>query len=195
MILAYSVARAGKSAATRDLKVLARGPLQCFYREREDAPQGTESEVRSFFTANQALFAQTDILEFRFPTLVHGTSDLEEFLARHEAIIFSELQRLHGLAQLSVYLPKSATAGSEGVQSGTEYLQKKSALAREQVGEIDAARTAVGKDLRDSVLQGNRLLMLVPRQLVPAIGKKVKAETGLVVAGPFPPSAFAKLLS
>ena len=195
MILAHAVALAGKIERPADLKVLAHGPLECFYRERQDEPQATESEVRSFFASNQALFAQADILEFRFPTLVHAIRDLEEFVARHEATILSELERLHGLAQLTVYLPKGATSGTQQAQSGTEYLQKRSARAREQIEQIDAARAAAGKDLRDSVLQGNRLLMLVPRQLVPALGKKVKADTGLVVAGPFPPSTFAKLLS
>ena len=195
MILAHAVALAGKIVSPKGLKVLTREPLECFYREREDAPQATENEVRTFFTSNQALFAQADILEFRFPTLVHGISDLEEFLARHEATILSELERLHGLAQLTVYLPKTSASETEQAKSGTEYLQKKSARAREQIEEIDAARAVAGDDLQDSALQGNRLLMLVPRQLVPAIGKRVKAETGLVVAGPFPPSGFAKLLS
>lgn len=195
MILAHAVALAGTIDSPKDLKVLTRGPLACFYRERDDAPQATEMEVRAFFTANQALFANADILEFRFPTLVPGTTDLEDFLDRHEAEILAQLERLHGLAQLTVYLRKKATPGTGHAQSGTEYLQKKSARAREQIEEIDAARAAGGKDLRDSVLQGDRLLMLVPRQLVPAIGKKVKAATGLVVAGPFPPSGFAKLLS
>lgn len=195
MILAYAVALAGKIGAPEGLRVLARGPLECFYRERGEAPQATESEVRAFFAANQALFAQSDILEFRFPTVVHGTNELEEFLARHEATILTELKRLHGLAQLAVYLLEGPATTTERVKSGTEYLQNKSARAREQIEGIDAARLAAGTDLLDSVVQGNRLLLLVPRQLVPAIGKKVKAETGLVVAGPFPPSGFAKLLS
>lgn len=195
MILAHAVALVGKIGSTKGLKVLARGPLECFYREQGETPQATESEVRAFFTANQALFAQSDILEFRFPTVVHGTNELEEFLARHEATILSELKRLHGLAQLAVYLRKGAATTTEPVKSGTEYLQKKSARAREQIEGIDAARVAAGTDLLDSVVQGNRLLLLVPRQLVPAIGKKVKTDTGLIVAGPFPPSGFAKLLS
>ena len=195
MIVAYAVALAGKIGAPEGLRVLARGPLECFYREREEAPQATESEVRSFFAANQALFAQSDILEFRFPTVVHGTNELEEFLAPHEATILSELNRLLGLAQLAVYLRKGPATTTEPVKSGTEYLQKKSARAREQIEEIDAARVAAGTDLRDSVVQGNRLLLLVPRQVVPDVAQKIRANTGLVVAGPFPPSAFAKLLS
>lgn len=195
MILAHAVALAGKIGAPEGLRVLARGPLECFYREREEAPQASESEVRAFFTANQALFVRFDILEFRFPTVVHGTQELEEFLARHEAAILSELERLHGLAQLAVYLRKGPATTTEPVKSGTEYLQEKSARAREQIEEIDAARAAAGKDLRDSVLQGNRLLLLVPRQVAPDVAQTIRANTGLVVAGPFPPSAFAKLLS
>ena len=195
MILAQAVALTGKIDPPKDLKVLTRGPLECFFCERDDAPQATENEVRSFFISNQALFAQADILEFRFPTLVHGVTDLEAFLARHEATILSELERLHGLAQLTVYLSKDASSGTQRAQSGTEYLRKKSARAREQIEQIDATRAAAGQNLRDSVIHGNRLLMLVPRQVAPALGEKLKAKTGLVVAGPFPPSGFAKLLS
>lgn len=195
MILAHAVALAGNIGAPEGLRLLARGPLECFYREREDAPQASESEVRSFFTANQALFAQADILEFRFPTVVYGLQELEEFVAHHEGTILSELNRLHGLAQLAVYLRKGPATTTEPVKSGTEYLQKKSARAREQIEEIDAARVAAGTHLRDSVVQGNRLLLLVPRQVAPDVAQKIRANTGLVVAGPFPPSAFAKLLS
>ncbi len=195
MILAYAVALAGTVGAPEGLRVLVRGPLECFYRKREDTPQASEDEVREFFTANQSLFARADILEFRFPTVLHGIKELEGFVARHQAAILSELERLRGLAQLTVYLPKSATPGSEHAQSGTEYLQKKSARAREQIEEIDAARAGAGSDLRDSLLQGNRLLLLVPRQLAPDVAQKIRANTGLDVAGPFPPSAFAKLLS
>lgn len=194
MILAYAVALAGTVGTAEGLRVLLCGPLACFYREREDAPQASENEVREFFTANQALFAQADILEFRFPTVLHGIKELEEFVARHEAAILSELERLRGLVQLTAYLPKDS-AVNDPARSGTEYLQKKSARAREQIQEIDAARAAAGSDLRDSLLQSNRLLLLVPRQLAPRIAEKVKAKTAFPVAGPFPPSAFAKLLS
>lgn len=195
MILAHAVALAGKINPPKDLKVLTRGPLECFFRKREDVPQATENEVRTFFISNQELFAQADILEFRFPTLLHGLTDLEAFLALHEATILSELERLHGLAQLTVYLAKSTASQPEQAKSGTEYLQKKSASARQQIEEIDAARAAVGKDLSDSALQSNRLLMLVPRKVASELAEKVKAKTGFVVAGPFPPSGFAKLLS
>lgn len=193
MILAYAVALAGTTMAPEDLNVLARPPLDCFYRDRRETPQASESEVRAFFATNQALFAQADILEFRFPTVLPATRELEEFLSRHEDEIVSELERLRGLAQLAVYLPRTGVTGS--AQSGTEYLQKKSARAREQMEEIDAVRAAAGTEVRDSAVQGNRLLLLVPRQLAPEIGKNVKAKSGLEIAGPFPPSAFAKLLS
>lgn len=194
MILAYAVALAGTVGTSEGLSVLVRGPLACFYREREDAPQASENEVREFFTSNQSLFAQADILEFRFPTVLHGIKELEEFVSRHEAAVLSELERLRGLAQLTAYLTKNSGV-NDPARSGTEYLQKKSARAREQIEEIDAARVAAGTDLRDSVVHGNRLLLLVPRQVAPNVAQKILAHTGLVVAGPFPPSAFAKLLS
>jgi hypothetical protein len=195
MILAYAVAAAGQIDAPKDLNILISGPLQCFYRERTEAPQPTESEVREFFTANQALFAQSDILEFRFPTVIHELRELEEFLARHEETIVADLDRLQNLAQVTIYLPKRSASTTEAARSGTEYLQKKHAHVQSEVATIDAVRAIAGAELRDSLVQGNRLLLLVPRQPASEIAEKVKAQTGLAVAGPFPPSAFAKLLS
>jgi hypothetical protein len=195
MILAYSVAVAGKIEAPKDLQSIHRGPLQCFYCERQETPLTSESEVRDFFTTNQTLFAQADILEFRFPTVVHEVAELEQFLARHEQTILADLQRLHGLAQLTVYLPKRSATAAVSPQSGAEYLQQKRAHMQSEITEIDSVRAITGTELRDSLVQGNRLLLLLPRQLAPQLAEKLKTESGLEVAGPFPPSGFAKLLS
>ena len=195
MILAYAVAISGNIETPRDLRVLSHEGLHCFYRERQETPRASESEVREFFATNQALFAQSDILEFQFPTVVHGLDELQEFLARHEQAILADMERLQGLAQLTVYVPKRTTASTAPAQSGTEYLQQKRAQRQTEVAEIDTIRAIAGADLRDSSVQGNRLLLLLPRQLAPQIAEKVKSQTGLEVAGPFPPSGFAKLLS
>jgi hypothetical protein len=194
MILAYAVATAATAAIPEGLQVLTRGSLRCYYRERQETPQASEGEVREFFTTNQSLFAQVDILEFRFPTVVHSVNELEEFLARHEQGIVSDLDRLSGLAQLAVYLPKSSSAAAPS-QSGTEYLQKKHQQMRNEVSAIDAIRAIAGADLQDSSVQGNRILLLLPRRIAPDAIGKIKAGSGFEVAGPFPPSGFAKLLS
>jgi hypothetical protein len=64
-----------------------------------------------------------------------------------------------------------------------------------EVAEIDAIRAIAGDALRDSSVQSDRLLLLLACQLAPQISGKLRAQLGLTVAGPFPPSGFAKLLS
>jgi hypothetical protein len=195
MILAYSVAAGETAAGPKGLQVLTRGHLRCYYRERQEAPQASESEVREFFATNQALFAHTDILEFRFPTVVPVITELEEFLKRHESAIVADLDRLRGLVQIAVYLPKSSTSVSEHAQTGTEYLEQKRQQMRSEVSAIEDIRMLAGAELQDSSVQGNRLLLLLPRQVAPKVMAKIKTESGFDVTGPFPPSAFAKLLS
>ena len=195
MILAYAVAVAGKIEPPEGLRILNHGNLQCFYRERQEVPQPTEGEVREFFAANQALSAQADILEFRFPTVLHRLGELEEFLQRHEQPILSDLQRLQGLAQLTVYLPKRSKPTPDAAQSGTDYLRQRSARMQDEAAEIDAVRAVVGDALRDSSVQADRLLLLLPSRLAPRIAEELRAQMALTVAGPFPPSGFAKLLS
>jgi hypothetical protein len=122
--------------------------------------------------------------------------ELEEFLGRHEEAIISDLERLKGLAQVTVYLPKEPRQPvREKAQSGTEYLRTKRDQARAQVEIIDEVRALAGTELRDSVVQAERLLLLVQRHLAPQLAAKVTAQTNLEAAGPFPPSGFAKLLS
>ena len=196
MILAYSVALRGDVRPPQDLQVLITHALQCFYREQADMPGPLDAEVRAFFQANQSLFAQTDILEFRYPTVLRALHELEEFLGRHEEAILSDLQRLKRLAQLAVYLPKEpGQASAEKPKSGTQYLHAKRDRSRAHVAAIDKVREVAGGELRDSVVQGDRLLLLVPRQVASRLAAAVTAETRLEAAGPFPPSAFAKLLS
>lgn len=196
MILAYSVALRANVRPPHGLQVLNTNALQCFYGERAEMLQPLEADLRAFFQANQLLFAQVDILEFRYPTLLREVRELEDSLSRHAEAIISDLERLKGLAQVTVYLPKdSQTPVREKAQSGTEYLRTKRDQARAQIEIIDEVRALAGTGLRDSVVQGERMLLLIERHLAPILAAKITAETGLEAAGPFPPSGFAKLLS
>jgi len=196
MILAYSVALPGDVRPPQGLQVLITQALRCFYREQAEMPGALDAEVRAFFQANQSLFAQTDIIEFRYPTVLRELRELEEFLGRHEDAIVSDLQRLKGLAQLAVYLPKEQDyVTGEKPKSGTQYLHAKRDRSRAHVDAIDKVREVARGELRDSVVQGDRVLLLVSRQVAPSLAEKIIAETKLEAVGPFPPSGFAKLLS
>jgi hypothetical protein len=195
MILAYAVAARGTVKPPEGLNHIVHGSIESFYRDQAEMPQVDESAVREFFTTNQTLFAQSDILEFRYPTVLRERAELERFLDRHAASIALDLQRLRNLAQLAVYLPKRAQAPAQAPQSGTAYLQQKRAIIQEDLAAIDAVREAAGSELRDSLAQNNRLLLLVSRQRAPEIAANISRNTGFEVSGPFPPSGFAKLLS
>jgi hypothetical protein len=195
MILAYSVALRGNLHLPAGVDAFETTALQCCYAERVKEPGALEVEVRAFFEINQSLFAQADIIEFRYPTLLPDTEALKEFLARHEPAIVADLRRLQGLAQVAVYLPKEPAGEREKPRTGTEYLQGKRERSAAQITLIDEVRALAGSDLRDSVVQGDRLLLLVPRAAAATLMRHITAESRLEVAGHFPPSGFAKLLS
>jgi len=195
MILAYSVALRGNLDLSPGVDVFETAALRCFYAERTEQPTAVEADVRAFFRVNQSLFAQADIIEFRYPTLLPNIAALEEFLARHQQAIVADLQRLQGLAQIAVYLPKEPVREGEKPRTGTEYLRGKRDRSAAQITVIDEVRALVGTPLRDSVVQGDRLLLLVPRPETPTLMRHITAESRLEVGGPFPPSGFTKLLS
>jgi hypothetical protein len=195
MIIVYSVAAPTDIELPRDVHVARRSSLQCFYSEVQQGRIGAEPEMLRFFQVNQALFAQTDILEFRYPTALEDLSALERFLGDRESALAAEMKRLRGLAQLAVYLQKPPASAAKSPQTGTEYLLARREVLQAEAAAAECVRAAVGPELRDSLTQGDRLLLLVSREAVSRIATRVRTATGYNVIGPFPPSAFVKLLS
>jgi hypothetical protein len=195
MILVYSVAAPADIDLPRDVQVAKRSSLQCFYSEVQQRHIRAERDLLRFFQVNQALFAQTDILEFRYPTALEDFSTLERFLSETESALSAEMKRLRGLAQLAVYLQKPSASAAKSAQTGTEYLLARREALQVETAAVERVRAAVGPELRDYLTQGDRLLLLVSREAVSGIATRVRTVTGYNVVGPFPPSAFVKLLS
>jgi hypothetical protein len=193
MILAYSVAPLGEVDLPESVQVMQRETLQCFYSERARAidQENLKDEALHFYEVNRQLFAQTAILEFRFPTVLKDISELADHLAVMESPLAEQLQRLTGLAQLTVYLP-SEPPTQPADRSGTEYLRAKSDAAKRRHSLVQELSTLHG--VRDTHSDADRLHLLIGRDVVNKLKSDLVARH-ISVAGPFPPSSFAKLLS
>jgi hypothetical protein len=195
MILAYSIATPGEIELPRDVHVIRLSSIQCFYAEIPRRRIGGEPEMLRFFEINQELAAHTDIIEFRYPTALDEISDLQRFLAANETQLAAEMERLCGLAQLSVYLKKNAASNARReARSGTAYLFALQMEHQQAAAAANEVRALAGTDVRESIAQGDRLLLLLERDKVADTAARIRGS-GFMVAGPFPPSGFAKLLS
>jgi hypothetical protein len=194
VILAHSLALRGNFELPAGLIALSQQDFQCFYSELPQDQIGTQADILRFFHANQELFRQGDLLEFRYPTALPDLGALKDFLAAHASSIASELQRLKGSAQLTVYFPRGAPESAAQATSGTAYLESRRNAQRAQATLVERVRTLAEED-RDVLVEGQRMLLLLPRQKATDVAGRISSEMHLEVAGPFPPSAFAKLLS
>lgn len=193
MILAYSVAPLGEVNLPESVQVIHRERLQCFYSERDRAidQHNLKDEALHFYEINRQLFAQTTILEFRFPTLLNDISELADHLAAMESPLAEELRRLSGLAQLTVFLPSEPLTQTAS-RSGTEYLRAKSDAANRRHALVQELSTLPG--VRDTHADPDRLHLLVGHDVAAKLRSELVARH-VSVAGPFPPSSFAELLS
>lgn len=149
-------------------------------------------EAVQFFERNQQLFAHVDTIEFRFPTYVLEEEAARGLLREHKEAIRDAFARLRGLAQLTVYLREGAAEGADR-SSGTAYLRSKRDAIAMQDSALRRIQQTLGDRLSDAVMQADRLLLLVPKADAAEMMRAVRAA-GHELAGPFPPSAFAKLV-
>jgi hypothetical protein len=194
MLLAYCVARPGQRKAPAGLKSILHESLQCYFADRTEPISELQQEAVDFFHKNQQLFAQTDLIEFRFPTQLNNIKELEGFLSTHASRLDGELARLAGMAQVAVY-PSKSDSGKAQRGSGTEYLRGKAGegqFRRDRLRELSAMG---GNIVRDALDQGERLIFLLPRDRATTWMDEVTRDPRYRAAGPFPPSSFAKLLS
>src|SRR3954453_3466049 len=120
MVLAYCVAPPGARKLPFGIARFVCDQVECFFAERSEPIAELQQEAIAFFQKNQELFAQGDILEFRFPTLLETLADLEAFLASNAAQLTTELARLKNMASVTVY-PVESDSGTVKPGSGTEY--------------------------------------------------------------------------
>jgi hypothetical protein len=202
MILAYSVASDAAIRIPDYIKSISRPGMRCFYQivERAPAQADLHEHAMRFFEINRRIFAQADILEFRFPTLLAGEQDLGEFLQKNEAQLVAELARLAGTVQIDVrVLPEGVRVlppgGSRAVSTGTQYLRarREKMVMHEQL--VRKILETAGPDLVESLESPAQLFLRVPRAQASAVMERLADIPQTLAAGPFPPSGFAKLLS
>jgi hypothetical protein len=190
MIIAYSVAQDGTVQLPAGVRKIAQHGCQAFFADADPRliEQDTETQAINFFRVNRQLFAQTTIIEFRFPTLLNTESELAEFLERSADRITHELSWLSDKAQITVYLEEGKR--SEPASTGTEYLQAK----KKSVESRASAAVALVRQSNalDHVAEAGKVHLLIPRSGMEETLKLLSSS--YKVAGPFPPSSFAKLL-
>lgn len=195
MILAYSIASDAAIRIPEHIKSISLPGLRCFYQFVERPPKKADlhADAVRLFETNRRIFAQADILEFRFPTVLQDEPELLAFLEKNEAQLAAELRRLAGTVQINVLV--LADSGDQPVATGTEYLRARrdKMLAYEAL--VRKIREAAGQNVLEIVERPAQLLLRVPRAGASRVIQDVSDIPRTRVAGPFPPSAFAKLLS
>ena len=192
MILAYSVARGVLTRPIPGISVLQQDGLYCFYSayQAPAEPAHVQQEAVRFFEINRDIFAQMDLIAFRFPTLLKDEAELRRFVNEHVAPLRAELERLQGMAQVSVYFDPVESSPSV---TGSDYMRAKLERAHAREEWEHAVLKAAGDGAASHLAQGDRVHLLVPRVQAPALLQTLRQY--FQAAGPFPPSSFAKLLS
>lgn len=191
MILAYSVSLSSVDPIP-GIMSLERDGLTCFFSPYDSPaePAHVQKDALRFFNVNRDLFARVDLIAFRFPTLLQDEAELRQFIAAHAAQLSSELERLRGMAQVSVYFEPEQLSPAE---SGLDYMRAKAERAHALEEWKHDVRKAAGDLPTENLAQGERIHLLVPRENAENLLAKLRQN--FQVAGPFPPSSFAKLLS
>jgi hypothetical protein len=145
------------------------------------------------------LFRQTDVIPFRFPTIVQRDAEFEEHL-REKADRYEEvLRRFHGRVQMEVRIALGKTAAGAPLVSGTEYLRGRQAEMHRLESLADSVHKGIGPlavDWRQRVSgAGVRCYALVARESVERFRQNagtVSLEAGGAarVSGPWPPTEF-----
>jgi Gas vesicle synthesis protein GvpL/GvpF len=132
--------------------------LRCFYSrfEPRQFTALTTEDALQFHAVVNAIFQQAAVVPFRFPTLVEGEAELEEFLRQHSAGYQRTLTELRDVVQMELLIssvaeasPAVAVEPPQAEQSGTKYLQSRRDAQQRLETAAEEAKTAGGELLQD----------------------------------------------
>ena len=165
----------------------------------------TIEEAREFNRVLQALFQHTDVLPFRYPTVVAGEDELRAHLLAHADAYRKAMDRLRGTVQFHFKISPAATLDPEPA-SGTDYMRQR--LSETQA--LDHAAKQAREALADKIIkwreqtsirpaerhgQTRQCYALVRREDATAVQQAIAAASfderaSVLVSGPWPPTEF-----
>jgi Gas vesicle synthesis protein GvpL/GvpF len=152
-----------------------------------------------FHRVIEHLFRQTDVIPFRFPTIIQRDAEFEEHLREKAGRYDEVLRRFRGRVQMEVRIALGKTAAAAPPVSGAEYLRGRRAEMHQLEWLANSVHQGVGPlavDWRQRVSgAGVRCYALVARESVERFRENaatVRLEAGGAarVSGPWPPTEF-----
>jgi hypothetical protein len=188
--------------------------LRCFYSrfEPEQLTAVTTEDALQFHAVVNAIFQQSAVIPFRFPTLVEGEAELEEFLRQHSSGYERALTELRDLVQMELLIsveapPAVATEPAAVERSGTKYLQSRRDAQQRLETAAEEAKTAAGELVQDwkvksfvpsassTKMGGLRCYALIKRGAIEPVRQRMSKLTvgsgmKVHVNGPWPATEF-----
>jgi hypothetical protein len=186
--------------------------LQCFFSQALNNEQilrsPTKGAALAFHGVVQAIFHQTAVIPFRFPTILETKTDLLMHMHDQKDTFQEALLRLRDVVQMDIQLTHAAARGVAEIEAripsettGGQYLRHRQMQRREL-----ADSAAPFRDLGDHLVRdwrerpsarGLRCFLLIDRNNVDdfktrVASARIAADVVARVSGPWPASEFVK---
>ncbi len=174
--------------------------LVCLYSVAETLTGDTETLQRDaldFHRVTREVFRQTDIIPYRYPTMLASLAEVDAYLQKHADAYHDALSVIRGKVQMEVRLRWKADEGEP--RSGTEYLQSRAQRAHRAEQAIADLRVAINEEVIDwrqrEAARGVRCFVLTGREATGSIQEKIKrvrfdSAVTVALSGPWPPTEF-----
>lgn len=195
----------GSGVAGFSVEQLASSDLRCFFSRVEnckDLEGKTRETALQFHRSIQHIFQQTQVIPFRFPTLVDDSSHISNYLQQNAQKYASSLIRLRNMVQMEIRIEHRSAIVHDvttGGRSGAEYLRSRQARQNRlsELAEIfQKAAAAITTEWRvRSSADKIRCFVLIDRSLISQFEQMlarvgVSGDVAVRVTGPWPPTEF-----
>ncbi len=179
--------------------------LRCFYSRLNDLPSDAESLKRdalAFYAVTRALFDQSAIIPFRFPTTLDSLPTIEKYLHEHAAAYQNALAGLRDKVQIDIRISPAQPRGPSA--TGAEYLKTRARQAHLVEQAINTCRAAIHREVIDwqqrQSQHGVRCFVLIRREAVGRVQhqiQNVRLDPAITVSvsGPWPATEFLPSLA
>jgi hypothetical protein len=147
----------------------------------------------------QAVFEQTAIIPFRFPTLVNEEQEIVAYLRDHESELSLALKNFRGMVQMEIHAQLEGTSDTHPRQSGKTYLrsrQSQLATLEKLLFDLRQVLSPFAKEwrIRESA-DRVRCYVLIRRDAVEDFSQRAKTielpvQIRARITGPWPVSEF-----
>ncbi len=173
--------------------------LRCLYSQISDLSGRAREAALEFHRVLQAILSSTDVVPFRFPTLLANQEELASEVQRRAAEYHRWLARIRGKVQMEARIEHRGRAGGDVHASGTEYLRSRHArrraleaaaasLQRAVAGLVDEWRQRESSDrVRGFALIGRDSVTQFRQAIAEA---EMASDVVTRISGPWPPTEF-----